>query len=226
MKCDERSARHSYNEGRIKFGKKMYFELGSWEENRIFGRKGEKAKFETIFGIGIASVAGIFFGVLPLIVIFYYIFEIVLQGPSVIQEQIINIVLIIILVFPFLGIWICAGWVQAYACMISDGRYYLNEKGIQIEYYFHIHREICWKDIDIIERRTMSTDSREGEKASECDIFFICKKGCTEKEKKKKKRGIIFYTMHRKRIMLIGYSKEREEELRQYWDNEIRDQRK
>ena len=46
------------------------------------------------------------------------------------------------------------------------------------------------------------------------------------KEKKKKKRGIIFYTMHRKRIMLIGYSKEREEELRQYWDNEIRDQRK
>ena len=26
--------------------------------------------------------------------------------------------------------------------------------------------------------------------------------------------------------MLIGYSKEREEELRQYWDNEIRDQRK
>ena len=110
--------------------------------------------------------------------------------------------------------------------MISDGRYYLNEKGIQIEYYFHIHREICWKDIDIIERRTMSTDSREGEKASECYIFFICKKGCTEKEKKKKKRGIIFYTMHRKRIMLIGYSKEREEELRQYWDNEIRDQRK
>ena len=78
-----------------------------------------------------------------------------------------------------------------------------------------IHREICWKDIEIIERRTMSTDSREGEKASECDIFFICKKGCTEKEKKKKKRGIIFYTMHRKRIMLIGYSKEREEELRQ-----------
>ena len=37
---------------------------------------------------------------------------------------------------------------------------------------------------------------------------------------------MIFYTMHRKRIMLIGYSKEREEELRQYWDNEIRDQRK
>ena len=143
--------------------------IWNWDHGKkieYLEEKGKKAKFETIFGIGIASVAGIFFGVLPLIVIFYYIFEIVMQGPSVIQEQIINIVLIIILVFPFLGIWICAGWVQAYACMISDGRYYLNEKGIQIEYYFHIHREICWKDIDIIERRTMSTDSREGEKAS------------------------------------------------------------
>lgn len=144
--------------------------------------KGKKAKFETIFGIGIASVVGIFFVVLPLIVIFYYTFEIMMQGPSVIQEQIINIVIII----PFWGMWICAVLVQIYACMVSDGRYYLNEKGIQIEYYFHIHREICWKDIEIIERRTMSTDSREGEKASECDIFFICKKGCTEKEKKKK----------------------------------------
>lgn len=144
--------------------------------------KGKKAKFETIFGIGIASVVGIFFVVLPLIVIFYYTFEIMMQGPSVIQEQIINIVIII----PFWGMWICAVLVQIYACMVSDGRYYLKEKGIQIEYYFHIHREICWKDIEIIERRTMSTDSREGEKASECDIFFICKKGCTEKEKKKK----------------------------------------
>ena len=56
--------------------------------------------------------------------------------------------------------------------------------------------------------------------------FFICKKKVVLKEKKRKKRGIIFYTMHRKRIMLIGYSKEREEELCQYWDNEIRDQRK
>ena len=31
-------------EGRIEFEKKMYLELGSWEENRIFGRKGEKSK--------------------------------------------------------------------------------------------------------------------------------------------------------------------------------------
>ena len=35
-----------------------------------------------------------------------------------------------------------------------------------------------------------------------------------------------FYVNHRKRVLLIGYSKEREEEFRQYWDKEIRDQRK
>ena len=90
--------------------------IWNWDHGKkieYLEEKGKKAKFETIFGIGIASVVGIFFGVLPLIVIFYYIFEIVMQGPSVIQEQIINIVLIIILVFPFLGIWIYAGWVQA-----------------------------------------------------------------------------------------------------------------
>lgn len=31
---------------------------------------------------------------------------------------------------------------------------------------------------------------------------------------------------YRKKIIYIGYSKEREEEFRQYWDKEIRDQRK
>ena len=47
-----------------------------------------------------------------------------------------------------------------------------------------------------------------------------------EKEKKTKTRSAYFYVNHRKRVMLIGYSKEREEEFRQYWDKEIRDQRK
>ena len=93
--------------------------IWNWDHGKkieYLEEKGKKAKFETIFGIGIASVAGIFFGVLPLVVIFYYIFEIVLQGPSVIQEQIINIVIII----PFWGMWICAVLVQIYACMVSD----------------------------------------------------------------------------------------------------------
>ena len=203
--------------------------IWNWDHGKkieYLEERGKKAKFETIFGIGIAGIVGIFFGVLPLIVIFYYIFEIVMQGPSVIQEQIINIVLIIILVFPFLGICICAGWVQAYACMISDGKYYLNEQGIQLEYYPNICKEMCWEEIEFIERRTILNDVREGRQASECEIFFICKKGCTEKEKKVKTRGEHFFVNHRKNIIYIGYSKEREEEFRQYWDNEIRDQRK
>ena len=36
--------------------------------------------------------------------------------------------------------------------------------------------------------------------------IFICKKVVLKKKKKKKTRNN-FYTMHRKRIMLIGYSK-------------------
>ena len=36
----------------------------------------------------------------------------------------------------------------------------------------------------------------------------------------------LFYANHRKKIVYIGYSKEREEEFRKYWSKEIRDQRK
>ena len=43
---------------------------------------------------------------------------------------------------------------------------------------------------------------------------------------KAKTRGEHFFVNHRKKIIYIGYSKEREEEFRQYWDKEIRDQRK
>ena len=116
--------------------------------------------------------------------------------------------------------------IQIYEEMLSNGVYYLNEKGIQIEYYPHICREICWEDIDLIERRTISTGSREEAIYGECEIFFICKKGCTEKEKKAKTRGGFFYANHRKKIVYIGYSEEREAEFRQYWKVEIRDQRK
>ena len=43
--------------------------IWNWDHGKkieYLEEKGKKAKFETIFGIGIASVAGIFFGVLPL----------------------------------------------------------------------------------------------------------------------------------------------------------------
>lgn len=115
---------------------------------------------------------------------------------------------------------------RTYGGMLGDGVYYLNENGIQMEYYPHIYREIRWEDIDIIERRTFSTGSREEAIYGVREIFFICKKGCTEKEKKPKPRSGLFYANHRKKIVYIGYSKEREVEFRKYWSKEIRDQRK
>ena len=129
-----------------------------------------------------------------------------------------------IVLLPFLSPFEYIIYAQVYDDITSSGVYYLNERGIQLEYCMHICREIRWDEIDRIERRTIDTGAKYP--FDENEIFFICKKGCSEKEKKPKTRSAYFYVNHRKRVMLIGYSKEREEEFRQYWDNEIRDQRK
>ena len=129
-----------------------------------------------------------------------------------------------IVLLPFLSPFEYIIYAQVYDDITSSGVYYLNERGIQLEYCMHICREIRWDEIDRIERRTI--DIGEKSPCDEKEIFFICKKGCSEKEKKPKTRSGYFYVNHRKRVMLIGYSKEREEEFRQYWDKEIRDQRK
>ena len=129
-----------------------------------------------------------------------------------------------IVLLPFLSPFEYIIYAQVYDDITSSGVYYLNERGIQLEYCMHICREIRWDEIDRIERRTIDTGAKYP--FDEKEIFFICKKGCSEKEKKPKTRSGYFYVNHRKRVMLIGYSKEREEEFRQYWDNEIRDQRK
>ena len=131
-----------------------------------------------------------------------------------------------IVLLLFLSFWEYIVYTQIYNDMISNGVYYLNERGIQLEYYPNICKEIYWEEIEFIERRTILNDVREGRQASECEIFFICKKGCTEKEKKPKPRSGLFYANHRKKIVYIGYSKEREAEFRKYWSKEIRDQRK
>ena len=115
-------------------------------------------------------------------------------------------------------------YAQVYNGITSSGVYYLNERGIQLEYCMHICREIRWDGIDRIERRTIDTGAKYP--FDENEIFFICKKGCSEKEKKPKTRSAYFYVNHRKRVLLIGYSKEREEEFYQYCNKEIRDQRK
>ena len=129
-----------------------------------------------------------------------------------------------IVLLPFLSPFEYIIYAQVYNGITSSGVYYLNERGIQLEYCMHICREIRWNEIDRIERRTIDTGAKYP--FDENEIFFICKKGCSEKEKKPKTRSAYFYVNHRKRVLLIGYSKEREEEFRQYWKAEIRDQRK
>ena len=129
-----------------------------------------------------------------------------------------------IVLLPFLSPFEYIIYAQVYDDITSSVVYYLNERGIQLEYCMHICREIRWDEIDRIERRII--DNGEKYKFDENEIFFICKKGCSEKEKKPKTRSGYFYVNHRKRVLLIGYSKEREEEFYQYWNKEIRDQRK
>ena len=129
-----------------------------------------------------------------------------------------------IVLLPFLSPFEYIIYAQVYDDITSSGVYYLNERGIQLEYCMHICREIRWDEIDRIERRTIDTGAKYP--FDENEIFFICKKGCSEKEKKPKTRSAYFYVNHRKRVLLIGYSKEREEEFYQYWNKEIRDQRK
>ena len=97
---------------------------------------------------------------------------------------------------------------------------------MKMEFRWNITLTFIEKFVDIIERRTFSTGSREEAIYGVREIFFICKKGCTEKEKKPKPRSGLFYANHRKKIVYIGYSKEREAEFRKYWSKEIRDQRK
>ena len=107
-------------------------------------------------------------------------------------------IMVILLTFPTFFLVETKFYTGTYGAMLGDGVYYLNENGIQMEYYPHIHREIRWEDIELIERRTISTGSREEGIYGVREIFFICKKGCTEKEKKAKPRSGLFFANHRK----------------------------
>lgn len=51
-------------------------------------------------------------------------------------------------------------YAQVYNGITSSGVYYLNERGIQLEYCMHICREIRWNEIDRIERRTIDTGAK------------------------------------------------------------------
>lgn len=126
---------------------------------------------------------------------------------SMYEESFQYAIMVMLLLLPgqlYMGISFYEG---TYGTMLGGGVYYLNENGIQMEYYPHIHREIRWEDIDLIERRTISTGSREEAIYGAREIFFICKRGCTEKEKKAKPRSGLFYANHRKKLYILDIQK-------------------
>lgn len=126
---------------------------------------------------------------------------------SMYEESFQYAIMVMLLLLPgqlYMGISFYEG---TYGTMLGGGVYYLNENGIQMEYYPHIYREIRWEDIDLIERRTISTGSREEAIYGAREIFFICKRGCTEKEKKPKPRSGLFYANHRKKLYILDIQK-------------------
>ena len=126
---------------------------------------------------------------------------------SMYEESFQYAIMVMLLLLPgqlYMGISFYEG---TYGTMLGGGVYYLNENGIQMEYYPHIYREIRWEDIDLIERRTISTGSREEAIYGVREIFFICKRGCTEKEKKAKPRSGLFYANHRKKLYILDIQK-------------------
>ena len=188
-----------------KYGKKTAEYVNEW---------GKWYRFDTYADFGINIVVYIVMLCLP--------FALLIVGNSNIIQAIIYAIFMLPICW---GVSYC-NYMNMYTSMVRMGQYCLDEDGIKFDYFPNIHREVRWEEIELIERRTIEAISPKIENVIDRDIFFICKNGCTENEKKAKTRGMFFYAKHRKQIMLIGYSKEREEELRQYWDKEIRDQRK
>ena len=200
--------------------------IWNWDKKKKIECLDEKRKRSRFFVVlsfwgGIVIEIGI-----PIIILIVLLLDAIINKHMPFQNAMFSTGIQFIVLLPFMSFWEYIVYTQIYNDMISNGVYYLNERGIQLEYYPNICKEMCWEEIEFIERRTILNDVREGRQARECEIYFICKKGCTEKENKVKIRGEHFFVNHRKKIIYIGYSKEREEEFRQYWDKEIRDQRK
>ena len=111
---------------------------------------------------------------------------------SMYEESFQYAIMVMLLLLPgqlYMGISFYEG---TYGTMLGGGVYYLNENGIQMEYYPHIHREIRWEDIDLIERRTISTGSREEAIYGAREIFLFVK-GVVPKKKRKLSLEVDFF---------------------------------
>ena len=94
-----------------------------------------------------------------------------------------------IVLLPFLSPFEYIIYAQVYDDITSSGVYYLNERGIQLEYCMHICREIRWDEIDRIERRTI--DIGENLHVMKRRSFLSAKKGAVKKRKTKNEKWIL-----------------------------------
>ena len=155
--------------------------IWNWDKKKKIECLDEKRKRSRFFVVlsfwgGIVIEIGI-----PIIILIVLLLDAIINKHMPFQNAMFSTGIQFIVLLPFMSFWEYIVYTQIYNDMISNGVYYLNERGIQLEYYPNICKEMCWEEIEFIERRTILNDVREGRQASECEIFFICKKGCTEK---------------------------------------------
>lgn len=114
---------------------------------------------------------------------------------------------VILLTLPFVLYIETVFYERTYGGMLGDGVYYLNENGIQMEYYPHIYREIRWEDIDIIERRTFSTGSREEAIYGVREIFLFVKRVVLKKKRNQSLEVDFFMQTIEKRLYILDIQK-------------------
>lgn len=114
---------------------------------------------------------------------------------------------VILLTLPFVFYIETVFYERTYGGMLGDGVYYLNENGIQMEYYPHIYREIRWEDIDIIERRTFSTGSREEAIYGVREIFLFVKRVVLKKKRNQSLEVDFFMQTIEKRLYILDIQK-------------------
>ena len=126
---------------------------------------------------------------IPIIILIVLLLDAIINKHMPFQNAMFSTGIQFIVLLPFLSPFEYIIYAQVYDDITSSGVYYLNERGIQLEYCMHICREIRWDGIDRIERRTIDTGAKYP--FDEMRSFLICKKGCSEKEEKTKNEKCI-----------------------------------
>lgn len=114
---------------------------------------------------------------------------------------------VILLTLPFVLYIETVFYERTYGGMLGDGVYYLNENGIQMEYYPHIYREIRWEDIDIIERRTFSTGSVKKPYMVYEKFFLFVKRVVLKKKRNQSLEVDFFMQTIEKRLYILDIQK-------------------